>query len=122
MGMACTREFERVCAAMGKLSQAPTKFEACLDVPNGGVLWAIPALLENGLLRHVQECFCLPQGYYSREHIFLLLASMFLARIKTVEQLRYHPAGEWGKLLGLDRIPEVKTLRGKSTSWRHRRR
>jgi hypothetical protein len=27
--------------------------------------------------------------------------------------LRYEPPGEWGKLLGLDRIPEVRTLRGK---------
>jgi hypothetical protein len=38
---------------------------------------------------------------------------MALARIKTIEQLQYHPAGEWGKLLGLDRIPEVRTLREK---------
>lgn len=38
---------------------------------------------------------------------------MALTRIKTPEQLRYHPAGEGGKLLGLDRIPEVRTLREK---------
>ncbi|MGH7972815.1 MAG: putative transposase, partial [Limisphaerales bacterium] len=30
-----------------------------------------------------------------------------------LEALRYEPPGEWGKLLGLDRIPEVKTLREK---------
>jgi hypothetical protein len=30
-----------------------------------------------------------------------------------LEQLRYEPPGEWGKLLGLDRIPEVRTLRAK---------
>lgn len=113
MGMGCTREFERVSAAVGGLSEAPTEFETSLDVPNGGVLWAIPALLENGLLRDVRDCFSLPPGFYSCEHIFLLLATMSLARIKTVEQLRYHPPGEWGKVLGLDRIPEVKTLRKK---------
>ena len=38
---------------------------------------------------------------------------MALARIRTLEQLRYQAPGEWGKLLGLDRIPEVRTLRGK---------
>jgi hypothetical protein len=38
---------------------------------------------------------------------------MALARIKSVEQLAYTPPGEWGKLLGLDRCPAVKTLRAK---------
>jgi len=38
---------------------------------------------------------------------------MALARIRTLEQLRYQAPGEWGKLLGLDRIPEVRTLRAK---------
>ena len=45
--------------------------------------------------------------------IFLLLALMALARIKSIEQLRYVAPGEWGNLLGLDRIPEVRTLRQK---------
>jgi len=38
---------------------------------------------------------------------------MALARIRSLEQLRYQAPGEWGKLLGLDRIPEVRTLRAK---------
>jgi prepilin-type processing-associated H-X9-DG protein len=38
---------------------------------------------------------------------------MALARIKSVEKLRYCSPGEWGKLVGLDRIPEAKTLREK---------
>jgi len=38
---------------------------------------------------------------------------MALARIRSLEQLRYEAPGEWGKLLGLDRIPEVRTLRAK---------
>jgi hypothetical protein len=36
---------------------------------------------------------------------------MALCRIKTIESLRYCAPGEWGKILGLDRIPEVRTLR-----------
>jgi len=36
-----------------------------------------------------------------------------LARVKSIEQLRYVAPGEWGNLLGLDRIPEVRTLRQK---------
>ena len=38
---------------------------------------------------------------------------MALARIRTIESLRYCSPGEWGKLLGLDRIPEAKILREK---------
>jgi len=43
------------------------------------------------------------------ECVFLLLAFMTLARLQSIEALRYRAPGEWGKLLGLDRIPEVKT-------------
>lgn len=113
MGMGCTRIVERVCAAAGQLEEAPTRFEPELDVAQGGVLWAMPALLSNGLLRNVKDCFSLPKGFYSLIHLFILLAYMALTRIKSPEQLRYHPAGESGKLLGLDRIPEVRTLREK---------
>jgi hypothetical protein len=38
---------------------------------------------------------------------------MALCRIKTVEQLRGHPPGEFGKMVGLDRVPEVRCLRRK---------
>jgi hypothetical protein len=38
---------------------------------------------------------------------------MALLRIRTPEQLQGHPPGELGVLLGLDRAPEVKTLRRK---------
>jgi len=113
MGMGCTRVVERVCAATGQLQEAPTRFENELDVTQGGVLWAMPALLSNGLLNNVTKYFSLPKGFYSCVHIFILLAYMALTRIKTPEQLRYQPAGEGGKLLGLDRIPEVRTLREK---------
>ncbi len=113
MGMGCTRVIERVLTALGKFSEAPSQFAPAVDVTNGGVLWALPALLSNGLLRHTKDHFALPNGFYSAIHIFLLLAFMALSRIKSSEQLRYSPAGELGILLGLDRIPEVRTLREK---------
>jgi hypothetical protein len=111
--MGCTRVVERACAAAGLLSEAPSQFENAESISQGGVLWALPALLANGLLRNVHNHFHLPKGFYSLVQIVLLLGYMALARIKTMEQLQYHPAGEWGKLLGLDRIPEVRTLREK---------
>lgn len=115
LGYATTRSLERVAAALGVLEAAPIEFEPVMDVPNGGVLLALPGLLANGLLNHTRDLYALPKGFYGIESIFLLLALMALARIKSIEQLRYEAPGEWGKLLGLDRIPEVRTLREKLT-------
>ncbi len=100
-------------ASVGLLQAAPVKFELVSDVPKGGVLCALPALLAVGLLKHTRQLFSLPAGYYPLETIFLAIALMALARVKSLERLRYEPPGEWGKLLGMDRIPEVKTLRHK---------
>ncbi len=113
MGTACTRPDQRVLAAFGLLDGAPTRFETCRDVSSGGVLCALPALAANGLFRHIHDCLLKLRGYYSTLHVIVLLAHMALCRIKTVEQLQYQPPGELGKLLGLDRVPEVRCLRHK---------
>jgi hypothetical protein len=113
MGYGTTRSLERMAAALGRLDGAPISFERLQDVPEGGVLCALPALLENGLLSGVGKPFTMSEGFYPIEAIFLLLALMALARIPSLEALRYVVPGEWGKLLGLDRIPEVRTLRQK---------
>ncbi len=113
MGMACTRPAERVLAAVGKLpGGATTQFQSCRDVSYGGVLCALPALAENGLFRHLKTLPAL-SGYYMKLHVILLLAYMALCRIKIVEKLQYETPGELGKLMGLDRIPEVRCLRKK---------
>ncbi len=113
MGYGATRSLERVSASMGALEAAPILFAPARDVPQGGVLLAVPAVLAFGLLHHSPELYALPAGFYGVASVFLLLALMALARIPSLEQLRYQAAGEWGNLLGLDRIPEVRTLREK---------
>lgn len=113
IGMGATDTLGRIAVSLFKCEAFPPLFAAGLDISNGGVLLALPALLAVGLLNHSAKYFELPRGYYRLDTIFLLLAFMALARIKTPEELRYCPPGEWGKLLGLDRIPEVKTLRDK---------
>ena len=113
MGMACTRPVERVLAATGELPNgASIRFESCKDVSFGGVLCALPALGQNGLFDFLNELPSL-KGYYTNLQRVLLLAYMALCRIKTVENLQYHPPGELGKLMGLDRVPEVRCLRNK---------
>jgi hypothetical protein len=113
LGVGTTRTEERVLAAFGLLSGAPIRFELAEDVAQGGVLCALPALLMLGLLRHSRRNFTLPAGFYPLETIFLVMAFLALARVRSLEALRYERPGEWGKVLGLDRVPEVKTLRGK---------
>ncbi|MCP4139439.1 MAG: hypothetical protein GY755_03965 [Chloroflexi bacterium] len=113
MGTACTRVGERVLASIGKCVGAAVHFETCLDVPNGGVLCALPALLEKGLSGGAEKMLGKVKGYYKAFHILLLVAFMALCRIKTVEQLKKEAPGEFGKLLGLDRVPEVRCLRNK---------
>ena len=44
MGYGATRSLERVAAAMGTLESVPIEFEAAADIPEGGVLLALPAL------------------------------------------------------------------------------
>jgi len=75
-------------ASVGQLNAVEPSFVASLDVPNAGVLFALPALLVSGLLRHAGKYFQLPQGYYRLDSIFLLLGFMALSRIKKVEDLR----------------------------------
>jgi len=112
-GVATLRSMDRVAAAVGLLEAAPLQFESVDDVPMGGVLCALPALLALGLLGHTRDTFSLPKGFYPIESIFIVLALLALARVRSLESLRYQAPGEWGKLVGLDRIPEVKTMREK---------
>ena len=103
----------RLAASVGELDAVAPRFEPALDVPNGGVLCALPALLAVGLLEGVERHLVLPKGYYGLDSLLMLLAFMAMARLKSIESLRYCAPGEWGQLLGLDRVPEVRTLRAK---------
>jgi hypothetical protein len=83
-------------------------------VANAGVLLAVPALIGEGLLSSAERIYQpLKAGFYGLHSILLCLVMMALLRIKSIEGLSAHQPGELGILLGLDRVPEVKTLRRK---------
>ncbi len=113
MGRGATATAERVLASLGLLNEYTPRFTTAVDIPNGGVLLALPALLVSGLLHRVDKFFRLPAGFYGLQTILLLLAFMALARLRSIESLRYRSPGEFGKILGMDRAPEVRTLRNK---------
>jgi len=100
-------------AVTGKQAYAPSLFEHQESVLNAGVLFAIPALISQGLEKFFKVFNPLPPGFYGLHHVILILCFMALCRIKNPEQLKRHSPGELGKLLGLDRIPEVGYFRKK---------
>lgn len=92
---------------------AAIQFEEHEGLCGAGVLFLLPALLLQGLLK-TKEVYKIPDThYYGLESVVLTLAFMALARIKNPEQLKQCKRGEIGKIIGLDRIPEVRCLREK---------
>ena len=101
-------------AATGHLSETRPQFAEPLSaVAGGGGLAGLPMLLKEGLLNHAREFLSLPKGYYGLTTVLLFLAFLILARVRNPEALRHQVPGEWGAIPGLDRCPEVKTLRRK---------
>jgi len=70
-------------------------------------------LIGCGLLSYKNHYRELDKGYYYIDFIILLIAFMYLCRIKNPEQLSRVNPGEFGSLMGVDRIPESKCLRSK---------
>lgn len=108
MGIATTRAEDRIFH-----NAAEVKFEPGQSIWGGGVLFLLPSLLLQGLLK-TKEVYRLPSThYYGIEQIVLTLAFMALLRIKNPEQIKQCKAGEIGRAMGIDRIPEVRCLRKK---------
>ena len=113
-GIGVKREAERALASMGKLTEASPVFSANESVRCAGVLLALPVLCQLGLLDAAKNVYGgLRNGFYGLQATVLALCFMALLRIKSPEQLKERSPGELGIILGLDRIPEVKTLRRK---------
>jgi hypothetical protein len=111
IGVGATRIQTRVLAAIGK-SKAEVSFEACESLEYGGVLFLLPFLLANGLFSYKHYYSERLKGYYDFDNVILTIAFMYLCRIKNVEKLKHYSPGEMGKLIGLDRIPEARCMRG----------
>jgi hypothetical protein len=104
---------ERALCSLGKGGHAQAKFEHGQSVCGAGILFLLPALLSQGLLKTKEVYHLPPSHYYGLESVVLTLAFMALARIKNPEQLKQCKPGEIGRIIGLDRVPEVKCLREK---------
>ena len=110
------RRFDRLLAYMGLLNDAAPLFRSGHHVPGAGVLLALPALVATGVLTAAREVYgSIGPAFYGLRTTLLTLLLMALRRIKRPEALKEHSPIDLGRLLGLDRAPEVKTLRRKLT-------
>ena len=108
------RHADRLLARLGLLEDAPPLFGCAAAVPRAGVLLALPVLVSSGVFECAQKSYgTLGPAFYGLRTSLLTLLLMALWRIKRPEGLKEYSPQDLGRVLGLDRAPEVKTLRRK---------
>lgn len=108
------RTLDRLLACFGFLDDAPPVFGDAQAVLGAGVLFALPALVASGIFHVAHKVYGeIGPAFYGLRTTLLVLLLMALWRIKRPEALKEHDPARLGRVLGLDRTPEVKTLRGK---------
>ncbi|WP_449372223.1 putative transposase [Arthrobacter psychrolactophilus] len=104
------RSTERATASL--LECATPVFTSAIHVRHAGLFLAFPALETTGLLSCAKKVYgTLPNGFYGLETILIDAVLRALAGEARAEgATRFDPV-ELGRVLGLDRAPEVKTIR-----------
>jgi len=106
------RTFDRQMAYLGLLDDAAPIFRDGSQVPGVGALLALPYLVHSGVLRIARKLYGeIGPAFYGLRTTLVTLFLMALLRIQRPEQLKERNPAAFGRLLGLDRAPEVKTLR-----------
>ncbi|MHA7178464.1 putative transposase [Arthrobacter sp. Sr24] len=99
-------------AAAGLLECASPVFAPAAHIRHAGLFLAIPALESTGLLACAKEVYgALPNGFYGLETVLIDSVLRALAGEARAEGATRFDPQELGRVLGLDRAPEVKTIR-----------
>ncbi|PZS31600.1 MAG: hypothetical protein DLM59_09660 [Pseudonocardiales bacterium] len=108
------RTAERTAARFGELAEASVVITQGAGLPLAGLLLSLPGLEMTGLLQVAAQVFPpMSNGFYGLRATLLMGVFMALVGEPRAEgATRLRPA-DLGRLLGLDRAPEVKTLRRK---------
>jgi transposase len=110
------RMFDRFLACSGLIDDAAPLFGEATDVPGAGVLFALPLLEHSGIFRVARKLYGnIGPAFYGLRTTLLTLLLMALLRIKRPEWLKERDPATLGRIVGLDRAPEMKTLRRKLT-------
>jgi transposase len=110
------RSCDRALARVGLLDDAVPLFADAECLPHAGVLLALPLLVRHGLIDAFANVYhSIGPAFYGLRTIVVTLFLGALLRIKRPEHWKEHRPQELGAILGLDRAPEVKTVRRKFT-------
>jgi len=113
---------DRAMARAGLLDDAVPLFADAQDLPRAGVLLAVPLLVRHGLLEVFEEVYhTLSPAFYGLRTMVVTLFLYALLRIKRPEHVKEYRPDQLGRIVGLDRGPEVKTIRRKLTQLAARR-
>ncbi|MEW6253483.1 MAG: putative transposase, partial [Planctomycetota bacterium] len=108
------RQFEFLSARMGWIEEQSALFETARAVPFAGALMALAVLPATGLLETIRsEIGRLPNGFYGVRSLVTQLFTMALLRVKRPEQLKNYDPAALGRVVGIARAPEMKTMRRK---------
>ena len=110
-----SRDGERALARWGLLGEgAVPVFTPGARYPLAGLLLALPALEGTGLLAAARQVYGrVKDGFYGLGATLLTLVFLALAGEPRAEGATRVPPAALGRVLGLDRAPEVKTIRRK---------
>jgi transposase len=110
------RAGDRGLACLGQLDDATPLFGDRPCLRQAGVLLAVPLLIKSGLLDTFAQVYgSLSPAFYGLRTTVVVLFLSALLRIKRPEHFKEYNPRELGHVMGLDRAPEVKTVRRKMT-------
>jgi transposase len=108
---------------VGLVEEAPVEFTPAENVPTAGAMLGLALLATTGLLEEARRTYGrLKNCWYGLRPVMLTLFAMALLRVKRPEQLKGIDPASLGKVLGLPRGPEVKTVRRKLAELAERNR
>lgn len=106
------RTAERAAACCGALGEAAPVICEGAGLPLAGALVVLPALVATGLIEVAQETYGRARAsFYGLRSLFLSVVFAALLGEPRAEGLTRLDPIDIGRLLGLDRAPEVKTIR-----------
>jgi len=110
------RSMDRWFASVGRLDDAVPMFAPQTEQSGAGVLLALPLLVRSGLFDVGSQVLgSIGPAFYGLRTSLLVFILFALLRIKHPENIKEYNPQFLGRIIGLDRVPEVKTLRRKLT-------
>ena len=110
------RSIDRMLAACGELEDAAPLFAPGENIERVGALLAVPLLVASGVFEEAEATYgSIGPAFYGLRTTLLTLLLLALLRVKRPENLKEYSPQALGRILGLDRAPEVKTVRRKLT-------